>query len=326
MIVKEDKPTIQPLISVIMNCYNSDTYLREAIESVIKQTYTNWELIFWDNQSTDDSAKIIKSYNDPRLRYFYAQDHTTLGSARNLALEKATGEWCGILDCDDIWLPQKIERQVENISNRNDIGVIYSDFNIISIDGRVKRESVKPCKSFQGDIFDKIITEEFTVCWPTVLFNTKALIMVGSFTGFRYLEDFDILLRLAEKYKFVFVNEKLASYRVHSGQSSVNYKIMLEEKMQIFDNWLTTWENQGALSKENRQLLLKKGMAHAYFVAGINAVYYGDSGIKYFIKSIEELYSSNALIGFFLCLMGPKFAASAITRVRKVLGYGEYYG
>lgn len=326
MLVRDNERTIQPLISVIMNCYNSDTYLREAIESVIKQSYTNWELIFWDNQSTDDSAKIFKSYDDPRLRYFYAQYHTTLGSARNLALEKATGEWCGILDCDDIWMPQKLERQVENISNRNDIGVIYSDFNIISNDGRLKRKSIKPCKFFEGDVFYKIITEEFTVCWPTVLFNTKALIMVGSFAGFRYLEDFDILLKLAEKYKFVFVNEKLASYRVHIGQSSVNYQIMLEEKMQIFHNWLSTWEKQGALTKENRQLLLTKGRSHAYFIAGINAVYYGDSGIKYFISSLKELYSHKAMIVFILCLMGPKFAASTISRVRKVLGYGEYYG
>ena len=67
-------------------------------------------------------------------------------------------------------------------------------------------------------------------------------------------------------------------------------------------------------------------MARAYFIAGINAVYYGHSGIKYFIRSIKELYSNKAMIGFFLSLMGPKLAASTITRVRKNLGYGEYYG
>nr|MCH9813328.1 glycosyltransferase [Campylobacterota bacterium] len=75
----------QPLVSVVINCYNSDTYLKEAIESVFNQTYQNWEIIFWDNQSTDRSAEIIKSYNDNRIKYFYAPVHTPLGEARNLA-------------------------------------------------------------------------------------------------------------------------------------------------------------------------------------------------------------------------------------------------
>ncbi len=78
----------QPLISVIMNCYNGEKFLREALDSVLTQTYTNWELIFWDNQSTDKSKDILLSYNDSRLKYFYATQHTNLGKARNLAMKK----------------------------------------------------------------------------------------------------------------------------------------------------------------------------------------------------------------------------------------------
>ena len=72
----------QPLVSILMNCFNGDTYLAESLDSVLSQTYQNWELIFWDNQSKDQSAEIFKSYDDPRLKYFLASEHTDLGGGR----------------------------------------------------------------------------------------------------------------------------------------------------------------------------------------------------------------------------------------------------
>ena len=82
----------KPLVSVIMNCYNGDKYLRAAIESVYDQTYKNWEIIFWDNASTDNSAAIANSY-DAKLRYFYSKETVTLGAARNKALKQCKGEY-----------------------------------------------------------------------------------------------------------------------------------------------------------------------------------------------------------------------------------------
>ena len=99
----------QPLVSVIMNCYNGEMYLREALDSVLSQTYTNWELIFWDNQSSDKSETIFLSYDDSRLIYFYAPQHTNLGKARTLAIEKTRGQWIAFLDVDDLWFPEKLD-------------------------------------------------------------------------------------------------------------------------------------------------------------------------------------------------------------------------
>ena len=82
-----DQTSYQPLISVIMNCYNGAKFLEEAIDSIYSQTYSNWEIIFWDNASTDDSASIAKSYDD-RLKYHLALETTPLGEARDLALKK----------------------------------------------------------------------------------------------------------------------------------------------------------------------------------------------------------------------------------------------
>ena len=105
----------EPLVSVVMNCYNSAKYLRQSIDSVLAQTYKNWEIIFWDNQSTDESAKVFLSYADERFHYYLAPEFTKLGLARNLAVAQAKGDWLGFLDCDDIWLPMKLEQQVDII-------------------------------------------------------------------------------------------------------------------------------------------------------------------------------------------------------------------
>ena len=80
-----------PLVSIILNCYNGAKYLEEAIDSIYAQTYSNWEIIFWDNASTDESASIAKSYDD-RLKYHQALETTPLGAARDLALKKITGK------------------------------------------------------------------------------------------------------------------------------------------------------------------------------------------------------------------------------------------
>ena len=80
----------KPLVSIIMNCYNGERYLDEALQSIINQTYKNWELIFWDNLSSDNSKKIFKKYNDKRFKYFQAGNkHTVLYEARNLAIKEA---------------------------------------------------------------------------------------------------------------------------------------------------------------------------------------------------------------------------------------------
>ena len=88
----------EPLVSIIMNCYNGEEYLPYSIESVIIQNYKNWELIFWDNCSTDNSPNIIKSYSDIRIKYFKSENNTSLGIARNLAILNSKGEYIAILD------------------------------------------------------------------------------------------------------------------------------------------------------------------------------------------------------------------------------------
>ena len=91
------------LVSILMNCHNGEQFLEFSLRSIIEQTYQNWELIFWDNRSTDNSAKILKKFNDKRIRYFYAKKKTSLYEARNLAISKTKGEFIEFLDVEEIW-------------------------------------------------------------------------------------------------------------------------------------------------------------------------------------------------------------------------------
>ena len=102
---------MQKLVSVIINCHNSEKYLEETLKSVVTQTYKKWELIFYDNKSTDNSFKIFKSFKEKRFRYFKSKRFKKLGEARKDALLKARGDYIAFLDADDIWKKNKLNIQ-----------------------------------------------------------------------------------------------------------------------------------------------------------------------------------------------------------------------
>ena len=121
--VTDDKP----LVSIIMNCFNGEQYLEEALKSVLDQTYENWELIFWDNRSEDESSDIFKKFKDNRFKYFLSDRHTTLCKARNLAIEKTKGDFLAFIDTDDMWLPNKLEKQIPLFKD-NSVGLVYGNY------------------------------------------------------------------------------------------------------------------------------------------------------------------------------------------------------
>ena len=116
----------QPLVSILMNCFNGEKYLTEAIKSILNQSYKNWELIFWDNQSTDQSAKIFKSFKDKRMKYYYSSKHTHRGGGRAEGYQRLKGDLVAILDTDDIWFPDKLLKQVHEFNNK-DIGIVITN-------------------------------------------------------------------------------------------------------------------------------------------------------------------------------------------------------
>lgn len=213
----------QPLVSVLMNCFNGEKYLREAIDSVIAQTYTNWELIFWDNQSTDFSASIVKSYSDARIKYSYAPTHTLLYEARNYALRNTNGELIAFLDVDDWWLPEKLERQVPLFLDP-EVGFACANFWIDNqVKGMRRLAFNKPFIS--GRVLDSLLLN-YTIGLLTLIVRKSALPSVMSPFDSRYhiIGDFDLVIRLSASWKLSCVHGPLATYRIHGDNESTKHR------------------------------------------------------------------------------------------------------
>ena len=209
-----------PTVSVIMNCLNCEKYLREAIDSVFAQTYEDWEIIFWeDNASKDDSENIARSYGD-KLRYFRSDVSLPLYGSRNLAVQKAGGKYIAILDCDDIWLPTKLEEQISLLEQDEDVGLVYSDCCLFNEKGKEKR-SFKSKKPHRGNVFSELLMESF-INTQTVVIRRKAFESLNMFFDGRLIMtgDYDAYLRISHTWKVNYVDKPLARYRVHRKSKS----------------------------------------------------------------------------------------------------------
>lgn len=226
-------PTNEPLVSVVMNCFNGEKYLREAIESVVAQTYQNWEIIFWDNQSTDRSAEIFKSYNDVRLKYHYAPKHTFLYEARNYAIEKSRGEFIAFLDVDDKWSPCKLEKQIP-LFHDSQVGFVCSNYWIINENKSSKRLFSKKAIP-RGWVLNNLLMD-YPVGMLTLVLRRTAfdLLSRGCDPRFHIIGDMDLVVRLAIKWKMDSIQTPLASYRIHGENEGQKHKARHVDEFKIF--------------------------------------------------------------------------------------------
>tara|TARA_B100000989_G_C19532146_1_gene470679 strand:- start:1059 stop:1979 length:921 start_codon:yes stop_codon:yes gene_type:complete len=240
--------TKKPLISVLMNCYNGEKYIREAVDSVINQTYQNWELIFWDNQSSDSSAKLFLEYDDCRLKYFYAKKHKELGDARVEAIRKAKGSWVGILDVDDIWCKEKLEYQVDIINKSLDdgveLGLVYG--KVLEINERGKEVGELYHTNYKnktlpnGMILKELLLKGNFIMSPSILFSMNAFKKIGGFPkGYFNASDYYISCAISSMYRVGVVNKYVAKYREHQNNLTLNQKVIaFEEQLMIFNKWI----------------------------------------------------------------------------------------
>lgn len=209
-----------PSVSIIVNCFNGGKFLRQAIDSIMAQTYGDWELVFWDNQSTDDSASIIQSYDDPRIRYYFADTHTVLYAARNLAFAKCRGALVAFLDSDDWWMPEKLALQVPLFSDPA-VGMSCGNFYLVNerAGGKGRRklgyESL-PVGQVTNEVF-----REFFVHFSTFMVRRIALQSLdhGFDARFNIIGDFDLIARLSLTWSLAAVQAPIAHYRWHDGNT-----------------------------------------------------------------------------------------------------------
>ena len=222
----------RPLISVIMNCYNSGEYLREALDSVLAQTFSDWEVIFWDNQSNDDSASIFKSYEDKRLCYHCAPEYTVLGHARNLAVEQAHGEWVAFLDCDDLWSPDKLTKQIEIIQlEGSDLGLVYGHMKMLLQEGsgsntgwgklmHAHKQGRIRQHLPEGNIFPELLKENFVPLLSCMVLRSAYWQSGGIDPKLKQAEDYDLFVKVSKDSRVRAVQEVVCSYRIHGSNLS----------------------------------------------------------------------------------------------------------
>jgi glycosyltransferase involved in cell wall biosynthesis len=202
-----------------MNCFNSAQYLREAIDSVYAQTDGDWAIVFWDNASTDESAAIARSY-DQRLRYFRSERTAPLYAARRLAMEQCRGDYIGFLDCDDVWLPRKLELQLPVFQANPGVGLVHSNAFVMDERGQRRLRHVRPRPS--GAVLRELV-RDYHLCLPSILISRAICerLALQFDAAFHFSGDADLFMRLAANADVGYLFEPTAMYREHHGSASL---------------------------------------------------------------------------------------------------------
>ncbi len=258
-------------VSVIIPAYDSEKFISETIMSVLNQTYKDYELIIVDDGSTDNTAAIVKRYVSlhNNIRYIY-QPHHGQSEAKNIGIRESKGEFIAFLDHDDIWLPNKLEKQIKALSPSNYKIIccdmqLYENGELIS-GSALERLGFKYIRS--GFVYNEILWNCFLFS-STVLLNRDCFRTVGVFNGYyKMAEDYDLWLRMAKIYPISFMNERLVMRRLHAHNLSKNMFFSWSSLILLFTSLLAE-ESLGRKEK----LIIKKRLSEFYFDIGY---YYWD--------------------------------------------------
>lgn len=238
------------LVSIVMPSYNTGRFISETIESVLAQTYSYWELIIVDDCSTDNTDDVVSQYlTDKRIRYIKNDTNSGAAASRNRALREAKGKWIAFLDSDDLWEPDKLQKQVSFMRD-NDYHFSYT--NYIEID----EDSTPNGKRVTGP---KRITKHgmYNYCWMgclTVMYDAETVGLV-QIEDIKKNNDYAVWLKVCKKANCYLLDETLARYRKRSGSISNHgymklikwhYKLYREaEKKNVFVSTINTIRNLG---------------------------------------------------------------------------------
>ena len=204
-----------PLVSIILNCKNGEKYLKQALDSVINQTYGNWELIFFDNFSTDNSKKILMDYKDYRFKYFLNDKETNLSTARNKAIKKTKGKIITILDHDDWWQKNKLEEQVKYFKN-NEIDLVFTDFYLYYEDlNKTKIHKSKIYRSLYASIINN-----YNLGLNTFAFNSNIFTKYSFDEDYHIIGDYSLIFSLSKNIKWQRIDKPLSYYRLHGSNET----------------------------------------------------------------------------------------------------------
>lgn len=227
-----------PFISVIMACHNAAPFIGESIKSVLDQSFSDLELIFVDDCSSDGSLNIAQALaeKDNRIKVYSTGQNEGASAARNLAIAKSTGEWLAVLDADDRFIVDKLEKQVSFLMSSDD-DVVLVGSGCFKIDECGERLSAYRYPASSPALKKRLRRHQAFPPHSSLIFRASVVRSIGSYRAiFRRAEDFDLLLRLSEHGRFVCLREPLIEYRIHSmnisasndetGYSQFDYAVM----------------------------------------------------------------------------------------------------
>lgn len=239
-------PYNSPLVSVVIPAYNAEAFIDQTLESVISQTYRNFEVLVADDGSQDRTAEIVKSValSDERV-ILLQQPNKGVAAARNLAIQKAKGKYIAPIDADDVWHPQKLEKQVQIMLETDpSVGLVYAWSVIIDEAGLITK--VCQTSDVEGDVYISLLNNYFIGNASTALICRTCLEQVGDYKcqlreqKAQGCEDYDLYLRIARNYQFRVVPEILTGYRQVVGSMSFNdtsmkksFNLVLAEARQL---------------------------------------------------------------------------------------------
>jgi len=240
-----------PRVSVVIPSYNHENYIVEAIQSVLDQTYQDFEIIITDDGSTDNTVNVIQKFTDPRIKLFAFETNQGASVSLNYCIKNSTGQFISLLNSDDVWLSQKLEKQVQFLDNHPEIGAVFSYPKFIDENSKILTED-----HFYKVQFQKINRTRFKwlnhffyhgncLCHPSVLIRKECYDTVGLYDPrYAQLPDFEFWIRLCKQYEIYIIPEDLIKFRIRdneanaSGRRSENYVRISLEMPQIYKNYL----------------------------------------------------------------------------------------
>lgn len=226
-----------PQLSVVLPCYNAAAFLQEAIDSVLKQTFADFELIIIDDGSTDDSAKIISKQNDPRLRILRNEKNQGLIRALNAGMAAAKGKYIARMDADDVSRPERFEKQVSFLEKNPSVGVCGTWMHMIHNKTVYKHRYLASDTIKSALVFNNPIVHPSVMMRKAVFENTAHVYS----TDYPHGEDYALWISLLDKTNFAVLDEPLIEYRAHAGQVSRKFNSIQRDSVKkaqkiIFDH------------------------------------------------------------------------------------------
>jgi len=250
------------LVSIIVNCFNGAKYLDECLKSISNQKYKNWEVIFWDNQSSDNSKKIFFSFmsKDKRFKYFYSKKHVPLYEGRNLACSRAKGDFLAFLDTDDTWSDEFLESRSKHFYD-DKYDFFYSNcFHYF--EKEKKKILFTNSKLDSGKIFN-FLAKNYLVKISTLIVRKRVFDNEKKFNkNYNIIGDFELVMRMSEKYNFLANQEPLAQIRFHQNNFLNLHRDMFYTE---YKNWYLNIDFSKKEWSKNRSRFIFK-LLHLYLV------------------------------------------------------------